>query len=134
MVVPETKLVITKSSIERQKASSAAAMMPGKMSGKVTRQKVVHSLAPRSMAASSRCRSKPEEARLHGDHDVADVEHDVGDEDGREAGRVEGRHDACERLQAVATKIVSRLAPRTTSGVAMGRKIRMLMAPRPRKE
>ncbi len=34
-------------------------MMPGRMSGKVTFQKVVHSLAPRSIAASSRWRGKP---------------------------------------------------------------------------
>ena len=35
------KFVMTKSSIDRLKASSAAAMMPGRMSGKVTFQKVV---------------------------------------------------------------------------------------------
>ena len=34
-------------------------MMPGKMSGNVTFQKVVHSLAPRSIAASSRWRGNP---------------------------------------------------------------------------
>ena len=59
LVVPDTKLVITKSSIERENASKAAAITPGNMSGKVTRQKVVHSFAPRSIAASSRWRSNP---------------------------------------------------------------------------
>ncbi len=54
------KFVITKSSIERLKASSAAAMMPGRISGKVTFQNVTISVAPRSIAASSRRRSKPE--------------------------------------------------------------------------
>ena len=34
--------------------------MPGRMSGNVTFQKVVHSFAPRSIAASSRWRGKPD--------------------------------------------------------------------------
>ena len=51
--------MITKSSIERLNASSAAATMPGRISGKVTFQNVVSSFAPRSIAASSRRRSKP---------------------------------------------------------------------------
>src|SRR6266404_3919201 len=59
-VVPDTKFVMTKSSIDNEKASNAAARMPGKISGKVTFQNVVHSFAPRSIAASSRRRSKPE--------------------------------------------------------------------------
>ena len=40
-VWPDVKLVMTKSSIDRLKASSAAAMIPGRISGKVTFQKVV---------------------------------------------------------------------------------------------
>src|SRR5919106_5234419 len=58
-VVPALKLVMMKSSIERAKARNAAARMPGAMSGSVTRTNVVHGFAPRSMAASSRWRSKP---------------------------------------------------------------------------
>ena len=58
-VVPDTKFVITKSSMDRENARSAAAITPGKMSGNVTRQNVVHSFAPRSIAASSSLRSKP---------------------------------------------------------------------------
>ena len=58
-VLPAVKFVMTKSSIERLNARSAAATMPGRMSGKVTFQKVVHSVAPRSIAASSRWRGKP---------------------------------------------------------------------------
>src|SRR6478609_284206 len=59
LVVPETKLVTTKSSIERLNESSAAAMIPGRINGKVTFQNVVSSFAPRSIAASSSRRSKP---------------------------------------------------------------------------
>jgi hypothetical protein len=36
-----------------------AATIPGRIRGKVTFQNVVHSLALRSIAASSRCRGKP---------------------------------------------------------------------------
>ena len=57
--VPAVNWVMTKSSIDSEKASSAAARMPGRMSGKVTFQNVVHSFAPRSIAASSRWRGKP---------------------------------------------------------------------------
>src|SRR6266511_3266983 len=56
---PEFRYVITKSSTESANARSAAARMPGAINGSVTRVNVVHSLAPRSMAASSRWRSKP---------------------------------------------------------------------------
>src|SRR5664279_5995753 len=55
-VVPDTKLVMMKSSIDREKASRLAARTPGKISGKVIFQKVVSSSAPRSIAASSRRR------------------------------------------------------------------------------
>ena len=50
---------MTKSSIERAKASSAAARIPGASSGRVTVRKVASGVAPRSAAASSRLRSKP---------------------------------------------------------------------------
>ena len=81
IVLPAVKLVMTKSSIDRLNASSAAAMMPGRMSGKVTFQNVVHSFAPRSIAASSRWRREARQPGPHGHHHEADVEHDVGDED-----------------------------------------------------
>ena len=58
-VVPALKLVITKSSTESAKTSSPAASTAGAISGSVTFRNVVHSLAPRSIAASSRWRSKP---------------------------------------------------------------------------
>ena len=43
--LPAVKLVTTKSSIERLNASRPAAMMPGRISGKVTFQNVVNSFA-----------------------------------------------------------------------------------------
>src|SRR5207237_10570683 len=58
-VWPELKVVITKSSIESAKQRSSAARIAGASSGSVTLRNVVHSLAPRSIAASSRWRSKP---------------------------------------------------------------------------
>src|SRR5581483_5405211 len=60
LVVPATKLEVTKSSIDRANASSPPASMPGKISGRVTFQKVTHGVAPRSCAASSNpAMSKP---------------------------------------------------------------------------
>ena len=53
------KLRTTKSSIESAKASIAPAMIPGQISGRVIFRKVVNGSAPRSLAASSRLRSKP---------------------------------------------------------------------------
>jgi hypothetical protein len=56
---PEVKKVMTKSSSDSVKASSAPAMRPGFMNGTMTFQKVCHSLAPRSREASSSSRLKP---------------------------------------------------------------------------
>src|SRR5215469_15019291 len=57
--VPLTKLEVTKSSIDNANAISAPAMIPGKISGRVTFWNVTQALAPRSLAASSTDRSKP---------------------------------------------------------------------------
>ena len=59
MVEPELKLVITKSSTDSAKVSRAAASTPGAINGSVTRRNVCRPFAPRSWAASSRCRSNP---------------------------------------------------------------------------
>src|SRR5215831_13788743 len=56
---PALKYVTTKSSTEIEKQRRNAARTAGTISGSVTFWKVVHSLAPRSIAASSRWRSKP---------------------------------------------------------------------------
>src|SRR5690606_33801516 len=53
VVVPEVKFVMTKSSMERAKASMKPESTAGKMTGNVTRQNAVHGPAPRSRAASS---------------------------------------------------------------------------------
>jgi hypothetical protein len=53
------KNVTMKSSIDRAKDSSAAATIPGTISGRVTRLNVRQGPAPRSMAASSSVQSKP---------------------------------------------------------------------------
>ena len=58
VVEPATKYVITKSSIERAKPSSAALRIAGASSGSVILRNVVNGPAPRSIAASSRWRSK----------------------------------------------------------------------------
>src|SRR5919109_28150 len=57
---PATKFDVTKSSMESANAISAPARIPGKMMGSVTRRNVVHAFAPRSLAASSSERSKPD--------------------------------------------------------------------------
>ena len=58
-VTPALKFVMTKSSMEIAKASSPAAARPGAISGSVIFRIVVHSFAPRSIAASSTWRSSP---------------------------------------------------------------------------
>ena len=91
-----------KSSIDRLNASSAAARMPGKISGKVTFQKVVHSFAPRSIAASSRWRREALHPGADRHDDVADVEHDVGDEDRLTQREQRAAGKRVPRLRAVA--------------------------------
>ncbi len=58
-VPPELKYVTTKSSTESAKPRSAALRIAGARSGSVILRKVTNSFAPRSIAASSRCRSNP---------------------------------------------------------------------------
>src|SRR5690606_27733198 len=56
---PAVKNVMMKSSIDTVRARRAPAATPGSTSGSVTRRKVVHSSAPRSIAARSRLGSRP---------------------------------------------------------------------------
>lgn len=58
VMVPELKLVMMKSSNESENASKAAAAIPGRTNGKVTRRKVSYSLAYKSRAASSNLGSR----------------------------------------------------------------------------
>src|SRR5258708_10813891 len=57
---PLTKLEVTKSSMDKANAIKAPARTPGMMIGSVILWKVTHAFAPRSWAASSRERSKPD--------------------------------------------------------------------------
>src|SRR5688572_26225955 len=57
---PAVKKVMTKSSSDKVKARSAPAIRPGCMCGTSTSQNVRHSLAPRSLAASSSSRLNEE--------------------------------------------------------------------------
>ena len=92
---PALKLVITKSSIESAKASRAPATTPGMIGRRVTRRNVCKLLAPRSWAASSRA-VEADEAGSDRDDDERDVEHDVSDQDRREAA---GESDRDEQRQ-----------------------------------
>ena len=114
--------MITKSSTESAKPSRSAARIAGAISGSVTFRNVVHSFAPRSIAASSRWRSKPT----------------------RRAFTVTTTKLIMNMMCAITivTKPVatwrlrnsaSSEAPSTISGVAIGRKTSMFVAPRPRK-
>ena len=125
-VPPAVKFVITKSSIDRLKARSAAANTPGRMSGKVTLRKVVSSFAPRSIAASSRCTGKPaSRART-----VTTTKLMLNM---MWAMRIVIALSGKNGGAAIATKSVSNDAPRTISGVAIGRKMNRLVVLRPRK-
>ena len=69
-----------KSSIDRLNARSPAATTPGRISGNVTFQNVTHLVRPEVHRRLLKPAVEPD-SRAHRDHDVADVEHDVGDED-----------------------------------------------------
>ena len=86
-VEPALKFVITKSSIDSAKVSSAAASTAGAISGSVTRKNVCRPFAPRSCAASSRMRSKPISRERTVTTTNDDAEHHVRDQDRREAAR-----------------------------------------------
>ena len=100
--------------------------MPGRISGKVTFQNVVHSFAPRSIAASSRWRSKPySRART-----VTTTKLMLNM---MWAMRIVTKFVGKNGGSPIATNSVSSDAPRTISGVAIGRKIRAFVTPEPRK-
>ena len=107
--------------------------MPGRMSGKVTFQKVVHSLAPRSMAASSRWRGNPciRARRVTTTKLMLNMMwamRMVWTPSGKRNPPVSVRNGSW----AVPTNIVSRLAPRTISGVAIGMNRNTFVPDRPR--
>ena len=119
--MPELKFEITKSSIERAKASRPAAITPGAISGSVTRRNVWSGVAPRSEAASSIERSKP----INLDRTTTTTK------------LIENITWASSRVvkpsaMPETTNIESSAAPITISGVAIGRTISRLVAVRPR--
>ena len=100
---------------------------PGRISGNVTFQKVwplVRVEVHRRLLEVAREAGEP---GADGDHHEADVEHDVRDQD-RDGAQREERLAADRR-----TNMVSSEAPRTISGVAIGRKISRLLVRRSRK-
>ncbi len=118
---PALKYVTTKSSMEMAKQRRSDARTAGAMSGSVTLRNVVHSLAPRSMAASSRWRSKP--IRRAFTVTTAKLMQNM-----MWAIRIVQKPKTTFRLR----NSVSSDAPRTISGVASGRKTSTFVAPRAR--
>src|SRR5689334_1916493 len=119
---PALKYVTTKSSMEIAKQSSKAARIAGAISGSVTLRNVTHSFAPRSIAASSRCLSKPTSRAFT--VTTAKLMQNM-----MCAIRIVQKPKTTLKLR----KSVSSEAPSTISGVDSGRKMRMFVAPRPRK-
>src|SRR5207249_7196509 len=115
---PALKYVTTKSSTETAKQSSIDARIAGAIRGSVTLRKVAHSFAPRSIAASSRWRSKPIRRALT--VTTAKLMQNITC-----AIRIVQKPKTTLRLR----KSVSSEAPRTISGDDSGRKISRLVAP-----
>ena len=124
-VPPDVKLVMTKSSIDRLNASRAAAMIPGRISGKVTLRNVVSSFAPRSIAASSRWVGKP-------DSRARTVTTTKLMLNMMWAMRIVMKLSGKNGGAPIATNSVSSEAPSTISGVAIGRKMNRFVLLRPR--
>ena len=84
-VVPELKFEITKSSIERAKASSGRRDDPRREQGQGDVAEGGEAAAPRS-GRLLEAAVEADQPRAHDDHDEADREHDVGDEQRLEPG------------------------------------------------
>ena len=120
--VPELKLVIMKSSKDKLNASKAAPAIPGATKGKVTFLKVSSSLAYRSIAACSR-RGSNEAMRAFTVTTTKEIQNmtcaiTVGQKPG---------------LMWNTRNKESRDAPKTISGVAIGKKIKRFEDERPLK-
>ncbi len=121
--LPELKYVITKSSTEIANASRPPARIAGARSGSVILRNVTHSFAPRSAAASSRCRSKStSRARtVTTTNEMQNITCAMKIVQNPSVNSVWLRNS------------VSSEAPSTISGAAIGRKMRKFSGPRPRK-
>src|SRR5919106_6448599 len=120
-VEPALKFVMMKSSMERANASSAPARIPGAIRGSVTRANVVQGVAPRSIAASSRCRSKPTSRARTVTTTKLMLNMTC-------AKRIVQKPRATPRLR----KSVKSEAPRTIYGAVIAMKTSVFVAPRPR--
>ena len=118
--MPELKLVIIKSSKDSEKASNAAAAIPGATNGKVTLLKVCHSFAYRSIAACS-SRGSRDAIRALTVTTTNEIQNITC------AIMVRTNPGVMPRFK----NIVSREAPSTISGVAIGKKISRLVVDRP---
>ena len=109
-----------KSSKDKEKARSAAAAIPGKTNGKVTRRKVCHSFAYKSIAACSRRGSKDAIRALT----VTTT---------KEMQNITWAMMvvSSEVFKPTLMNIVRSDAPRTISGVAIGKKIKRFVVERP---
>ena len=96
---PVVKLAITRSSSDSVKASMKPAAIAGAISGSVMRKKVRNGGQPRSIAASSRLRSKSDKPRLHDHRDEAHGQRGVCDRDGPEAAFDVDRHEQQQQRQ-----------------------------------
>src|SRR5437588_5290714 len=114
---PALKYVTTKSSTETAKHSSIEARIAGEINGSVTFVNVAHSFAPRSIAASSRWRSKPISRALT--VTTAKLIQNITC-----AIRIVQKPKVTKLMFR---KSVSSEAPRTISGVERGRKTRMFV-------
>ena len=116
--VPDVNWVMMKSSIESENASSAAgqdARQDQREGHLPERRPLVRPEVHRRLLEVAR---EPLHPGPDGDDHVADVEHDVGDEDRLDAEREQraAGQRAANGSVAVPTNIVSRLAPSTISG------------------
>ena len=110
--------------MESANPSSAAASIAGAMRGSVTFRKVVTSFAPRSIAASSRWRSKP----IRRAFTVTTTKLTMNI-----TCAMKIVTNPSWKTEVVLRNNVSSEAPRTISGVDIGRNTSTLVAPRPTK-
>ena len=122
LTVPELKLVMMKSSKESENARRAAAAIPGATKGRVTRRKVCHSVAYKSRAASSSLGSKDAILALTvtTTNEIQNITWAI---------TVVQKPGLIPKFKNIASKD----APRTISGVAIGRNINKLVVLLPRK-
>ena len=119
--VPQRKNASTNSSNEMVKVSSRLATIPGRMMGKVTRQKVPQAFSPRSRAASSMLGSNPS---------IREISTSI--ENGVQSRRWPMPTVTSERPTPPRLKVMSSEMPRMISGITSGTMMNPISPPRPR--